>query len=252
MSNTSSALVVEIDHPTRVLVVEDDPQMAKFISFKLNYLGYDVVGLAANEASAIRLDIEFHPDLILMDIMLEDDDDGIETANKILAFADVPIVYLTAHEDDELFERAKITKPFGYLLKPFNDRDLNLVIETATYRQDQKAELTQELEDARSIINSTFIMIITLNKADQIVEFNQTAQWVLGYSHEEVLGKSILDYLVNSDDISLIKSNISRGKRSQLEIEFRQKDGQSLGCLLSLSILRDSTDRPNGILLISH
>ena len=155
MSNLSSALVIEKDRPTRILIVEDDPQMAKFISFKLGYLGYEVAGIASNESMAIELAKELHPDLILMDIILDNDDDGIETANKILAFTDVPIVYLTAQEDDAVFERAKITKPFGYLLKPFNDRDLNLVVETATYRQDQKIKLDRALEDARSIINSS-------------------------------------------------------------------------------------------------
>lgn len=252
MSYTSKALVPENDLPTRILIVEDDPQMAKFISFKLGYLGYEVVGHARGEARAIELAKQLHPDLILMDIMLENDEDGIDTANKILAFTDIPIVYLTAHEDDELFQRAKITKPFGYLLKPFNDRDLNLVIETATYRQEQKEELAQELEDARSIINSSFIMIISLNKENKIVEFNQAAQWVLGYTHEEVRGKNILDYLDNKNDLGIIKSKIARGQRSQLEIDFIQKDGQKMTCLLSVSILRDSYDNPNGILMISH
>jgi PAS domain S-box-containing protein len=252
MSDISNALVVEIDLPTRVLVVEDEPQMAKFITFKLNYLGYEVVGIATNEAMAIQLAKDLKPDLILMDILLDNDDDGIETANKILAFADVPIVYLTAQEDDEIFQRAKITKPFGYLLKPFNDRDLNLVIETATYRQKQKSELAGALEDARSIIDSSFLMIITLNNADNIKEFNRAAQWVLGYSHEEVYGKSVLDYLINADDLSLIKTTITRGRRSQLEIEFKQKDGHSLACLLSLSTLRNSQDNSTGILMISH
>ena len=252
MSGISNPLVVEVDLPTRVLVVEDEPQMAKFITFKLDYLGYEVVGIARNEAMAIQLAKDLKPDLILMDILLDNDDDGIETANKILAFTDVPIVYLTAQEDDEVFQRAKITKPFGYLLKPFNDRDLNLVIETATYRQKQKSELSVALEAARSIIDSSFLMIITLNSADNIREFNRAAQWVLGYSHDEVYGRSILDYLINPDDLSLIKNTISRGRRSQLEIEFLQKDGQSLACLLSLSTLRNSQDNPTGILMISH
>ncbi len=252
MSMRTKALMVDEDRPTRVLIVEDDPQMAKFITFKLGYLGYRVAGQASNESGAIQLAKELKPDLILMDIILDNDDDGIIAAQKIHSFTDIPIVYLTAHEDDELFQRAKITKPFGYLLKPFNDRDLNLVIETATYRQEKKRELVQELENARSIIDSAFVMIITLNKEDNIVEFNQAAQWVLGYDHEEVFGQYILDYLVNPDDLPLIKTNIARGRRTQMEIEFILKDGQHMACMLSLSILRDSQNNPNGILMISH
>ena len=252
MSNITNALVEENDLPKRILIVEDDPQMAKFINFKLGYLGYEVVGHASNQATAIQLAKESHPDLILMDILLENDDDGIETANKILSFTDTPIVYLTAQEDPAIFERAKITKPFGYLLKPFNDRDLNLVIETATYRHSQKVKLAQELEAARSIINSAFVLIITLNNEDIILEFNRAAQWVLGYSYDEVHGKKISNILANQNDLGLIKSEIARGQRSHLEIDFIQKDGQSMSCLLSLSILRDSHDNNKGILMISH
>jgi len=238
--------------PTRILVVEDDPQMTRFIEFKLGYLGYEVAGQATTESQAIQLTRQEQPDLILMDIMLENGDDGVETANKILEFTDIPIVYLTAHEDDDIFERAKTTKPFGYLLKPFNDRDLNLVIETATYRQKQKMKLARALEDARSIINSSFVMIITLNRDDEIVEFNQAAEWELGYTHSEVMGKSILDLMSNKDDLSLIKDNIARKKRCQLEIEFQNRAGINLGCLLSLSTLKDSHDNASGILMISH
>ena len=252
MSNVSNALIVEKETPTRILVVEDDPQMAKFISFKLGYLGYEVVGHAVNEATAIRLAKELHPDLILMDIILDNDDDGIETANKILTFTDVPIVYLTAQEDDAVFQRAKITKPFGYLLKPFNDRDLNLVVETATYRQDQKIKLSRALEDARSIINSSFVMIMSLNREDKIVEYNQAAEWELGYPYEEVRGRSILEFLSHKEDLIFIKENIARGKRCQLEIEFKHQSGKTLSCLLSLSLLKDSHDNNNGILMISY
>jgi len=236
----------------RVLVVEDDPQMAKYIGLKLDYLGYEVAGQAANESRAIQLARELHPDLILMDIMLDNEDDGIETANKILSFYDVPIVYLTAHEDDVLFQRAKTTKPFGYLVKPFNDRDLNLVMDTAIYRHRQKIKLARALEDARSIINSSFDMIITVNNEGKIIEFNKAAEWELGYSHEEIIGKNILDYLSNKADLNTIRGNISQGKRVELEVDFQHKNGQDIGSLLSLSMLKDSHDGPSGILMISH
>lgn len=252
MIQPSNALVQESDLPIKILIVEDDPQMAKFISFKLNYLGYEVAGLATSESMAIQLTKELRPDLILMDILLDDDDDGIETANKILAFTDVPIVYLTAYEDEELFQRAKITKPFGYLLKPFNDRDLNLVIETASFQRSQKELLGQALEEARSIIDSAYLLIITVNTQGDIVEFNRAAQWVLGYSREEVRGKKIVDYLANKEDLNHIKRNIAHGQRGQMEVGFIQKDGQRMMCPLSVSVLIDARNNPAGILMISH
>ena len=236
----------------KILIVEDEAIIAMEIENQLQSLGYQVTSLVDTGEKAIKKAEEDKPDLILMDIILDNDDDGIETANKILAFTDVPIVYLTAQEDDAVFERAKITKPFGYLLKPFNDRDLNLVVETATYRQDQKIKLDRALEDARSIINSSFVLIISLNREDRIVEYNQAAEWELGYSRDEVIGKSILNFLSHKEDLVFIKDNIARGKRCQLDIEFIHQNGKNLNCLLSLSLLKDSYDNNNGILMISH
>jgi len=249
---STNALVDEKNLHTRVLVVEDDPHMARFISFKLDYLGYKVVGHARNEAQAIELAKDLEPDLILMDILLDDDDDGIEVAKKILGFTDIPIVYLTAQEDDELFERAKITQPFGYLLKPFNDRDLNLVIETATYRQNLKQALAQELDEARSIIDSTLYMIITFDLRDRISVFNQTAQWVLGYANDDVKGRPINDLLVDPDDLKRVKSSVARNQRDTLEIEFLQQDGKTMLIPISAGMLRNPDGNPSGILMISH
>ncbi len=239
--------------PINVLVVEDDPQMVKYVGFKLNSLGYHVAGEAATESSAVEQARNLRPDLILMDIMLEDSGDGIDAANKILSFYDVPIVYLTAHEDEVMFQRAKSTRPFGYLVKPFNDRDLDLVIDSATYRQRQNAKLARSLEDARNIINSSFVLIITLNADDIIIEFNPAAEWELGYTHGEVLGKHISNFLAKPADLEVIKKTLSGGKaRSQLELEFRHKNGTKIGCLLSLSPLKNSHEDLSGILMISN
>ncbi|NQV30080.1 MAG: response regulator [Candidatus Marinimicrobia bacterium] len=238
--------------PARILVVEDDKNMSKFICFKLNYMGYEVVGLATNAADAIQLTKKHQPDLILMDILLENNDDGIVTANKILTFADIPIVYLTAHEDPELFERARISKPFGYLIKPFNDRDLNLVIETATYRQKQKIKLARALEDARNIINSSLMMIITVDNDDLITEFNEAAKWELGFAHDEVLGKNILDLMVDEKYLTEIKTRLQQALTFDLELKIKHQSGAEKSCLFSVSRLRDSQNNSKGFLLISH
>ncbi len=241
-----------MSNPGRILVVEDDLNMSKFICFKLKYMGYDVVGQASNAADAIHLTKELNPDLILMDIILENQDDGIVTANKILTFTDIPIVYLTAQEDPELFERAKISKPFGYLIKPFNDRDLNLVIETATYRQKQKVKLAIALEDARNIINSSLMLIITVDNDNIITEFNEAAKWELGYTHEEVLGKSILDLMGDEKYLTEIKTRLQQVLTFDLELMMKHKSGSKKLCLLSVSRLRDSQNNSKGFLLISH
>ena len=96
------------------------------------------------------------------------------------------------------------------------------------------------------------MLIISLNREDRIVEYNQAAEWELGYSRDEVIGKSILNFLSHKEDLVFIKDNIARGKRCQLDIEFIHQNGKNLNCLLSLSLLKDSYDNNNGILMISH
>src|SRR4051812_29910751 len=102
----------------QILVVEDESIIAKGIQNDLRNMGYAVPAVAASGAEALEKAAETYPDLVLMDIVLKGDMDGIETSRQIRDRFDVPIVYLTAYEDDITLRRAKITEPFGYLLKP--------------------------------------------------------------------------------------------------------------------------------------
>src|SRR5512139_2167279 len=109
---------------SKILVVEDERIVAKDISRRLEKLGYTVVATASSGAEAIRKAREIHPDLILMDVQLKGDMDGIDAAQQIRADADIPVIYLTAYADQNTLQRAKITEPFGYIVKPFDERDL--------------------------------------------------------------------------------------------------------------------------------
>lgn len=129
----------------RILVVEDESVVAKDLSLRLRDLGYDVTGMAHTGDEALKEVEETKPDLILMDIMLKGDIDGIETAALVKERFDIPVIYLTAYSDDETIERAKITGPFGYILKPFEERELRSNIEIALY----KHKMDKELKAAR-------------------------------------------------------------------------------------------------------
>ncbi len=115
----------------KILVVEDEAVIAMLLAKVLETLGYTVAGPVANGADAIQLAGSEHPDLILMDIRIEGDIDGIETTVKIHEQQDIPIVFLTAHSDNDTYERAMATKPSGFLLKPFKRDELELTIETS-------------------------------------------------------------------------------------------------------------------------
>ena len=115
----------------RILVVEDDRIIARSLRLILEQLGYEVTALASTGQAAIREAEETKPDLILMDIVLDGDMDGIEAARVIRSNQSIPIIYLTAHADHATRERADATQPFGYLSKPIMREDLRRIIEQA-------------------------------------------------------------------------------------------------------------------------
>jgi CheY-like chemotaxis protein len=118
----------------RILVVEDERLVAKHIENMVRGLGYEISGVAATGEDAVRITLETLPDLVLMDIMLRGDMDGIGASEQIWEKAAIPVVYLTAYADEATLERAKVTDPFGYLLKPFEERELYTAIEMALYK----------------------------------------------------------------------------------------------------------------------
>ncbi len=129
--------------PVRVLVVEDESIVALDIQHRLRAMGYEVVGLALTGPEALELAERTVPDLVLMDIRLKGPLSGIETAEHLRARRDLPVIYLTAYTDQLTLERARISEPFGYVVKPFEDRELNITIEIALYRHKVEQRLRE-------------------------------------------------------------------------------------------------------------
>ncbi|MHB8102473.1 MAG: response regulator [Methanosarcina sp.] len=124
----------------RILIVEDEHIVAMGIKRMLKSLGYTVTGVASSGEDAISKAESTFPDIVLMDIMLKGDMDGVEATREIKARLDIPVVYLTAYSDNNILERAKITEPFGYIIKPFDEKDLYSSIEVALHRQRKEKE----------------------------------------------------------------------------------------------------------------
>lgn len=125
-----------------ILVVEDESITAMDIKHKLERLGYKVLAIESSGRKAIERTRELKPDLILMDIILKGEIDGIDAAARIHGDFDIPIIYLTAYFDDMILERAKLTDPYGYIIKPFSDGELKSAIEIALYKHALKLEST--------------------------------------------------------------------------------------------------------------
>ena len=137
----------------KIIVAEDENIIAKDISKTLTRLGYEVLATVRTGEAVISKTRELNPDLVLMDIVLYGTMTGIEAAEKIMNSFHIPVIYLTALADNETLQRAKITEPFGYVLKPFDERTLHSSIEMALYKHKinfQLKERTKELEEERN------------------------------------------------------------------------------------------------------
>jgi len=143
--------------PSRILVIEDEAIVAADIQDRLEVLGYEVAGWGTTGAEALELARTTHPDLILMDIMLKGPMNGIQAAHLVRIELSLPVIFLTANSDEAVLEQAKISEPFAYLLKPFEERQLRTNIEMALYKSRMERErerLTKELQEALATIKT--------------------------------------------------------------------------------------------------
>lgn len=136
---------------SKIMIVEDEWITADDIRMSLQSLGYTVTSISSSGEEAIQKAGEERPDLVLMDIMLKGEMDGIEAARQIRSIYNIPIIYLTAYTDEKILERASITEPFGYIVKPFINEDLKIAIEIALYKhrvEKERRRLVEELQGA--------------------------------------------------------------------------------------------------------
>lgn len=137
-----------------ILVVEDESIVSKDIQHSLNKLGYNVVGAASTGEKALELARSERPDIVLMDIMLKGQMNGIETAEILRNEMSIPVVFLTAYADESTLSKAKVTEPYGYIIKPFKEIDLHTSIEMAIYKHSKEQEIIRERDLLYSIVES--------------------------------------------------------------------------------------------------
>jgi len=173
---------------TKLLVVEDEGIVAKDIQIRLRNLGYEVAAVASSGEEAIQKAAETHPDLVLMDITLKGEMDGIEAAEEIISRYDIPVVYLTAHTDEKTLQRAKITEPFGYILKPFGEKDLYSTIEISLHRHKMEKKLKESEEFSSSLMRASPNPIVVINPDTSVQYVNPTLEELTGFSSSELVG----------------------------------------------------------------
>lgn len=129
---------------TNILVVEDESIVSKDIQMSLKKLGYNVVGAANTGEKAVDLALELKPNLVLMDIMLKGEMTGIDAAAQIKEKLNIPVIFLTAYADESTLNKAKVTEPYGYIIKPFKEVDIHTSIEMALYKHEKVSEVQKE------------------------------------------------------------------------------------------------------------
>jgi len=216
---------------TNILVVEDESIVRKDIERSLIKLGYNVIGQADTGEKAIELADQLKPDLALMDIMLKGEMTGIEAAEIIKGKTDIPVIFLTAYADEATLNKAKITEPHGYILKPFKEVDLHTTIELALHKHKKEQEIKVENELLRSLTSfkatADYLFIkhqsrlMKINTADVLyVEALKDYVQVISKDHKFIIHTTMKDvekklppkvfqrvhrsFIVNMDKISYI------------------------------------------------
>jgi len=185
-----------------VLIVEDDFIVAKVIEKNLIDLGYAVAGLVATGEEAIAKAGSEKPDLVLMDIQLLGDMDGITASEKIHTAFNIPVIFLTALSDRQTFDRALVTAPYGYIIKPFSQNTLSATIRVALNKKQADQKITDQHLWLDSTMGSLPEGIITINTAGKIVLVNPAAELMTGWTNKEAFGQPLNTVLSFVDPIS--------------------------------------------------
>lgn len=241
-----------------ILVVEDEKIIAKGIEKRLKGLGYAVAGLIGNGEEAAEKAAGFAPDLILMDINLGGGIDGIETARRIQLKLDVPVIFLTAFSDDDTLQRAKKTEPHGYILKPYEDKDLQTAIEIGLYRHKMERRLRENEQWLASTLGSIGDGVIATNAEGCVRFMNPLAERLTGWAHDDAVGRPlsevfrIFDEVTKEEKANPAYQTLKSGKPSELMANtiLRAKDGTEHPVDHSASPIQDTQGQLSGTVLV--
>ena len=185
----------------KILIVEDEAVEALDIEQHLVSLGYSDPDIAGSGEEGIRKAEETHPDLVLMDIMLPGKFDGIAAAEQIRSRFKIPIIYLTAYADENTLHRAKITQPYGYIIKPFQERELHIAIEIALHKHEMERKLRESQEWFSTTLRSIGDAVMATDQNGLVIFMNRIAEDLTGWMREEAVNRKLIEVcrIINRD-----------------------------------------------------
>ncbi len=217
--------------PSTILVVEDERIIATDLRGSLQDLGYKVPAIASSGESAIELVEKYHPDLILMDIFLDGEMTGIEAADRINLHHDIPVIFLTAFSDTTIIDQAKLTGPYGYLLKPFDDREVRTSIEIALYRHSMDKKLKESEERYRGFVENFLGIAFRENPDFTPVFLHGAVEAMTGYREEDFKSASpSWENIIYPGDTVYVRDRLEKirshpGCSETIEYRIVQKNG---------------------------
>lgn len=222
----------------KVLIVDDESLVVVGIKKQLKELGFNVVGTAATGKEAVNLAIQKNPDIILMDIVLQGDMDGIEAAEIIHSHMDIPIIYITAYFDEEIIRRARLTEPYAYMVKPIKSSELNANLQMAIYKyksQKEKDEISQHITAIVPAYNEQVsigsVVLKTRMYVDRVIVVDDGSD----DRTEEIA------VLAGAE---IIKHKVNQGKGKALETGFKAAKGSEILITLDADGQHSVTDIP--------
>ncbi len=199
----------------KILIVDDQAYISTQLEERLTSMGYNVVGTASSGDASIDMAKTLNPDLVLMDIVMPGKLDGIAAAQIIKEEQDIPVIFLTAYTEDQFIERAKHVEPFGYIVKPFQEKEIKATIEVALYKKNMERRLCESEKRYRLLVSNIPSIVFTGYKDWSIDFIDNKIETLTGYTMEDFNSRKLkwIDIVVK-DDIEEIKRIFTEALKS--------------------------------------
>jgi PAS domain S-box-containing protein len=242
----------------KILIIEDESIEAMDIQQRLVRLGYPLPDTAYTGAEGVRKVEELRPDLVLMDIMMPGELDGVAAAERIRSRFDIPIIFLTAYADEKTLRRARITAPYGYIVKPFQERELHITVDMALYRHKTEKELHEREKWLATTLRSIGDAVIATDEKGLITFMNPVAEALLGFKLEEVRQRNLTEVfiIVNRDTRRPVENPVTRVLREGNIVGLANhtvlisRDGSEIPINDSAAPIKDDQGSMLGVILV--
>ncbi len=240
-----------------ILIVEDERIVSMALERALRRMGYLVTGITGSGEEAVEKAAQRQPDIVLMDIRLQGGTDGIEAALQIQTRYNIPVVYLTAYADEDTLQRAKVTAAYGYVIKPFQERELRVAIEMALYKHAMERSLKEREHWLTATLSSIGEAVIIADERDLVTFMNPAAETLTGWQHGDAWGKRIAKVLrleqqtghVGTTDA--VRKACQAGQMVSLtDYLLIAREGARIPVDLSIASMRDEKENSTGVVVV--